>query len=152
MKVRDSQRQRCYDWENKHLGVYHKPLLSQEETISFIKQIYRDVWIECPKVEFIPQRRGACSSWGGRTLSFGPRATTREIICHEAAHSICSRRFLKRRNKQSDIESHGPEFVATYVELLVKYCGYDKQALHESMIPFKLKAWQKGQAFDQRVP
>jgi hypothetical protein len=144
-KPRDSQREMCYGWERKTLQSFNKPVLSNEDCVAYINSIYVDIKLSAPKVEFT-HRAGACSSWGGSVLTFGKLSKTKEIILHEIAHSIIDKRMLDR--KKEGIVGHGPEWIATFVELLVHYLGYNEQKLRDTLTEAKIKVADKGIAFE----
>ena len=49
------------------------------------------------------------------------------MLLHELAHGFCGKRF-----GLNAVAAHGPEFVRTYTELLVRYLDFSGEALETS--------------------
>jgi putative metallohydrolase (TIGR04338 family) len=69
-------------------------------------------------------RRHACGSRAEIKL---PRwARTRPVVLHECAHGLAD-------------DKHGPRFVARYVDLLERFLGMERAALHSSLAERRIR-------------
>lgn len=100
--------------------------LSLEACRELVERAYR--WHEgaaCSRPDWCPPvvsdgrgRRHAC---GSREVIKLPRwSRTTAIVLHECAHGMSA-------------DAHGPQFVAAYVALLVRFAGFDGAALRSSL-------------------
>jgi hypothetical protein len=138
MRSFDTQRQKCYDWEKEILQWKSRPIISQEETVEYVKAIFKDIHLWAPVVKFT-KRSGAESDYDGKYLNFSPKTRNKEIILHEISHCV-----VTKRNKDGHTSSHGPIWMATYIQFLVKYLGYDEQMLKETASARKIAVASKG--------
>lgn len=114
---RDNQRQRVYDWETTRLGLLQGDELTLDEVRILVSGAYSffEMHSYANRVEVKDGRgrRRGCGWLGGVSM---PKFTRRTIYTiHEAAHGITD--WLYGHN----IAGHGPEFVAVYMMLLVKF-------------------------------
>ena len=154
--LRDSQRSRLYRWERRELPESYTEDMTLAEAQAFADRIADDYGI--PRIPIIGRRANtsACFSW--QTDHEGKPATTmtrraftwngthyfpaqtyycrielpgwaRNIgtICHEMAHYITATRY-----GLGECPGHGPEFAATFIELLARYYGQNEDELRAS--------------------
>ena len=113
-KPRDSQRKRVYRWESALIQQYRiTATLSLEDCEALVRQICADYNRTMPSVEDGRGRRSACYKHSAHSICLPKWTRSRWYVCHEVAHSFFSR--------NSRIEPHGPEFMATHINLLAKY-------------------------------
>lgn len=132
-RPRDFQRTKVYRWERAHVhNLLDAELLSLDECRTLVRQAF--LWRERPAVRSSwspPQvtdgrgRRHACGSRAVIKLPRWSRHST--IVLHECAHGMAA-------------DSHGPEFVARYIELLVQFLKMDGHALHQSALAAGVKS------------
>jgi hypothetical protein len=122
-KPRDFQRTRVYRWEAAHVLPHAAQPLTLEACRTLVAAVFR--WAErpAPIVSDGRGRRHACGSPEAIKL---PRwARTPAIVLHECAHGLAR-------------DMHGPEFVATYVELLARFAGFNADELRASLAAAKV--------------
>jgi hypothetical protein len=117
-KPRDFQRTRVYRWEAAHVLPHAAQPLTLEACRTLVATVFRWADRPAPIVSDGRGRRHACGSPEAIKL---PRwARTPAIVLHECAHGLAR-------------DMHGPEFVATYVELLARFAGFDADELRASL-------------------
>jgi len=140
MSRRDSQKQKLYDWEHKHLKKSKK--LSKEECESMVRTLNRHtkrLWRGKigPVSVNILKRYGRNSWTDGREISLRTWGMTPEVIFHEYAHCCVG---VSR--------GHGKEFVGCLLALVTHYLGKDRilmaKTLNEHNIDFESsETWRK---------
>lgn len=131
-RPRDQQRARLYRWEAAHVFPLDREPLELAACAALVERVFR--WSDGaaadlpgwrpPRVEDGRGRRHACGSRAAIKL---PRwARTRPVVLHECAHGLTD-------------DLHGPRFVARYVELLVTFLGFDRDALLTSLARHRLR-------------
>jgi len=143
--ARDSQRSKLYGWERAELKTGR--LMPHEDNVPLgedgAREFLEHVWSDyCPQLGKPPVirvmgNRGRGSAWPHKILlsSRYGATQTRWYILHELAHVI-----RKRLPEASwDEAPHGPEFCATYLELLTRYTAGCGPKLQGSMQGYRLK-------------
>lgn len=123
--MRDRQRQKVYDWENKSSwsGKSTNELNEQQclFIINSLNKIYADMRVETKFVNG-DRRYATCASYVVNHVIKLPRqwALCWSVVLHEYAHALSSdRKYKKLRNRA--IEPHGKEFVTAFCVLLHKF-------------------------------
>tara|TARA_R100001369_G_scaffold24083_1_gene44230 strand:+ start:1106 stop:1942 length:837 start_codon:yes stop_codon:yes gene_type:complete len=123
--MRDRQRQKVYDWENKASwsGKSTNELNEQQclFIINSLNKIYADMRVETKFVNG-DRRYATCASYVVNHVIKLPRewALCWSVVLHEYAHALSSdRKYKKLRNRA--IEPHGKEFVTAFCVLLHKF-------------------------------
>jgi len=123
--MRDRQRQKVYDWENKASwsGKSTNELNEQQclFIINSLNKIYADMRVETKFVNG-DRRYATCASYVVNHVIKLPRAWALcwSVVLHEYAHALSSdRKYKKLRNRA--IEPHGKEFVTAFCVLLHKF-------------------------------
>lgn len=103
--MRDSQRRRVYRWEQQAWWGHRKDnLMSLIEAKDFLTRLnFRPLVVTFPRKE---TAKAKCTSF--RNIQIPPWGLIPSILCHEIAHCVT----------WTVPESHGPEFVRTYIALL----------------------------------
>jgi len=124
--MKDFQKNKVYSWEGKY--VFPRMPKAQMD-IPFLKIVCDHIWSEIGRVK--PPRlrtynRYKSVSTGGRyDIKFAPHMQTEYILVHEMAHSL----NLCEDRKNDTFDVHGPNFVADYCALLVKFYKFDMHYL-----------------------
>jgi hypothetical protein len=100
--MRDSQRQKVYNWENS------KPWMSKKGDELTYQQAEHIVHKLNPKMYIVKGRAGCTAYCHSRYISLPTWALTWGVVLHELAHSFTP-------------DQHGPKFVGCYVYLLHKF-------------------------------
>jgi hypothetical protein len=132
-RPRDIQKVAVYKWEDKCLGWQNQPMLSQLEVKNLVHRIAKEQGIIVNKIGFKRNKNGgshACS--GDGQVVFHVSHMRNVIVCHEMAHLIAD-----NVHGFEKIQGHGPTYMRIYVDLLVKYCGYNERDLLRSI-------WENG--------
>lgn len=111
VSVRDTQRQKLYNWES---GLPDSDELSLDECETLAHAAY-DVYgvVSKPRIK---DGRGTTWARGSMsTINLPKWARTKRTVLHESAHGIV------QRTVRSDVAVHGAEFVAIYIELLERF-------------------------------
>ncbi len=124
--ARDFQRAKVYRWEDEHVLVRDQRFLSLAECRALVDTVFR--WAEPEALKQPGWRPPEVADGRGRRHAAGSRETIklpkwarrRPIVLHECAHGLAHDR-------------HGPQFVATYVALLERFMGLDRQELTASL-------------------
>lgn len=131
-RPRDHQRARLYRFEGLHVLPRHSAIVPLAACRALVERAYR--LAEAPRVAepswrppLVTDGRGRRHACGSREVIKLPRwARTPPVVLHECAHGLAS-------------DGHGPEFVATYLELLGTCLDYDVETLRAQAIAFGLK-------------
>ncbi len=129
--LRDYQRAKLYRWERDQVFVRFPDEFSLAECRGVVAAAY--IWWERPKPgnrNWLPPEvtdgRGRRHACGSRAVIKLPRwARTLPIVLHECAHGMSE-------------DKHGPHFVRAYVELLVKFTGFERDDLNRSLAKARL--------------
>lgn len=140
--VRDSQRQKVYDWEAE-IGLFEyvqEPFMDKEECFTLVQFIWENVVgkKDCPIfMSYKPKRsRGTCRylSNGYINIIMNDNTTKREQLVHEVAHAL-----LYHFTDYSLLAGHGPEWLGVYIFLLSRYCDLNMGELLKSAYSHSLK-------------
>lgn len=125
--LRDSQRLKMYKWERelrKQYGV--EPTLSMEECAALVKKICKDFFGVAPRVTDGRGRRSACYKQQANVICLPKWSRSAVVVCHEVAH------WVYRHNNR--VESHGAEFMRTFIEILAIHARSEIKASKEALI------------------
>ncbi|MCP3980771.1 MAG: hypothetical protein GY716_15825 [bacterium] len=143
--MRDFQRQRLYDWENRweresaSNGARRTRSLFWHQVLA--RKVFTDAgWQDGPEV--VRNRRVGWASANATTINLCvPSRTSTMILLHEAAHAMLARLRIERLKAGTfkPYASHGPEFCRLYAELLGLHAGEDQLKIERSMRAAGLK-------------
>tara|TARA_B100001123_G_scaffold255245_1_gene284687 strand:- start:1518 stop:2189 length:672 start_codon:yes stop_codon:yes gene_type:complete len=124
-RIRDSQKNKVYNWENKNL-----PYIGEQLSLEQCKQLIHQAivwWFRNPKPQMplIKHGKGTTIARGGAMTINLPRwARNYGVVLHETTHCLIE------RMKHNDVDGgHGPYFMRTYIELLGYFLKMDKAEL-----------------------
>lgn len=115
--MRDYQKQKVYDWEDKYIQKYDKSQVPFKDIKNIVDYVWQSEGLEYPpRVEaFSAKVKRRLGDATRNCVRFHEdRTTTTMVILHELAHSMTSD-FEGRTAK------HGELFVGMYMKLLAKY-------------------------------
>lgn len=126
---RDSQRSALYAWERRLFA--HGETMTLDECQALVER----VWLEHvtpaypkiarPRVRSGPNHHSA-QAWSHFEIKLPKWARNPQVVLHEVAHSVVNA-FQSSQTvdfkKRWRVQSHGPEFVLVFVELLVAFAG-----------------------------
>lgn len=118
MKIRDSQKQKVYDWENEHVSPLDENWVPFEQAQSIVDYIWKNEGLKFPpKVRPLPSqaRKEGCAN---RLYLQLPPKTKTWIIIHELCHSLTS-------TFDGTSNLHGALFMGLYIQLLSRYLNAD---------------------------
>jgi hypothetical protein len=142
-RVRDTQKKKLYNWEEKHLKdneEAHKSI-SFEECKIFIKQVCQDYKIEYPiilpgnyEIKDRVARSYKSKSDGNWYITLPMWSRTKLTCLHETCHMII---FQNRQG--SWFPAHSSVFLRLYIELLINYLDYNPVLLRRSVVESRMK-------------
>lgn len=128
--VRDTQRQKAYDWERKHLALGRAPNLTLSECEELIAKVCERYGVPKPRLK---DGRGCTYARGGEhaiTLPLWSRSLV--VTLHEVAHTITLRRH-------PTVAWHGPEWLRVFCDLLETFAGFSRTHLITTIRESKLR-------------
>lgn len=128
-RKRDSQRQKCYEWQSNAMdrgsgySSFMWEMFDWSKCLEYVDFLCQDWNVPTPK---IIQGKGDKLSWmrGTELMSIIARHQCRRVLIHEAAHHLT---FVMKTQLRSDRyglppePGHGALFMRTYVEMLLKH-------------------------------
>lgn len=139
---KDYQQGKVYRWENEHIHRHDKQILTLEEAQDWIDFIWANLGRQYPPIISINKRYKAKSTGSRLKLEFIANMLTRSIIIHELTHSLYNDGTYNSEILQTDDDGHGPMFVGSYVNLLVRFMKFPLPlmyyTLHEANIDVDL--------------
>jgi hypothetical protein len=133
--MRDFQKSKVYKWENKFV----KPRFNTtKRDVSYLEIIRDYIWSGigmCNPPKLYIDNMYKTKSTGNRyEIRFEPSMTNEFILVHEMAHSL-----NLREDDKEGFDIHGPNYVADYGALLVKFYKFDPFYLLHSMEEGKVR-------------
>lgn len=133
-KIRDFQRQKVYDWEyDYNVNSMPKGVVCQQSATAIVNHIWSSLGLMAPP-EVIITNEYLKSSTGDRfKIKLSNGMNTQHILIHELAHSFnrCSHREV--------YDHHGPNWVADYAFLLVRFYNKEPYSLLYTTDKVKVK-------------
>lgn len=124
--MRDYQKQKCYDWQNKFIHIRDTQEVEFENIQNIINYIWKEMRLEFPPLLNFSNKKNIIAEGNRHKIiwSNNHKAYT-WLICHELAHSMTD-------------AGHGPKFVGMYMKLLEKFVGIPMPYLHYTAKQMKL--------------
>jgi len=128
MRVRDTQRQRVYDWEASISKVG-----DGEMTLPACHKMIKQVWATYVGDDPVPRvvngrgRRSACYVPLYHEIRLPRSMRSPQVVLHEAAHAILD--YYIQRKRCSPEPIHGPVFARLVIDLYACYIGVDRARL-----------------------
>lgn len=118
-RVRDAQRDKVYQWENKFYQSYGKEKLVQAQCTALIHEIEEDFkGLSRRPVTISYRQKGGCYQRGLTEVNIAEYGQNRDVIVHEMAHWVVS-----NLHHRTSIAGHGAEFVGVFMLMLQRYQG-----------------------------
>jgi hypothetical protein len=120
--ISDYQRERVYRWEDDIIFLDHSEQMTRDECKQFLTLVWQSLDQDKPEPILInnPRIREPMAWPGVINLPEVNSLYIKPILLHEIAHQL----------KFSD--KHGPEFVTTYIDLCVRFLGFERTYLINS--------------------
>lgn len=122
----DYRKMNVYRWE----WGYKSPEMGRLGVIDLCEKVCTDY--DIPQVRLVFKNTGKQAQyWGGTHQVLIPIkwAATAKVVLHELAHAIV---YIRTAISGERYEAHGPEFVATMIELWARYDGGNQKELTEA--------------------
>lgn len=121
--MRDYQRSKVYAWENKYVHPHDNLQLTFEQCCDLVDFVWSQLgYNNPPKVKKARRNRKRCSTGYRLEITLLEHHYKTSVVLHELAHSILE-------TGEGSGDGHGPEFVATYVDLLERFMRLPKPML-----------------------
>lgn len=135
--LRDSQRQRAYDWEIS--WVSRSQFVEDAQLEELFYSLCKRFKIKGAFLDLNQNHRLTYSCQLGNTISLHTEHRKVCTLIHEFAHLVVYHWYERYKN-EGFIEPHGKEWLTVYMILLVKVCGYDLETVIDraKQPPFKL--------------
>ncbi len=126
MRLRDHQRARVYDWENR-IVVPHD---QTQVPIAAAQAMVDAIWAEMgllypPRVERLPATARRRLADADRLTIRLPERVPSWCLLHEMAHAMTS-------DHDGSSDGHGPVFMGLYIQLLCRYMRFGEADLRAS--------------------
>lgn len=124
----DPQKHLIYSWEDQW-RFFGDRSLTQAQARRVIKRLARQWSVPMPTLRFL--RRGV-REWSyvqGQVLALNYEQCNEPIVCHEMAHWVMDHEY-----PVGTFHTHGPEFMAIYLEMLVYMEEAPRVALCASLL------------------
>jgi len=115
--VRDYQRQRVYDWENRNIEPKDSSIIPYAQAQMMVNYIWeQEGLLFPPSVREMPKQNRTVEAKANRSnVWVKPEGISSWVLLHELAHSLTTKTF------DEDSQRHGPAFVGVYMRLLEKH-------------------------------
>lgn len=123
MRLRDSQRQKLYNWEIR--CAPEGDHLSLDECVTLIEKVMRHYHVPMPEVK--DGRRMRRANGNAYSISLPSWARSERIVVHEAAHSV-----IDNYIGYDKVAGHCPEYVWLYTDALTWHFGVQAGELRSS--------------------
>jgi hypothetical protein len=125
-KVRDSQRQKVYDWERSNVAPHDVNYIPLAQVQSIIDYVWAaEGLLYPPRAELLPKQIKKAAGDATRTCVRFRESTNTWIVLHELSHSMTS-------TVDNVSNQHGALFMGIYIQLLTRYLKLPFGELMES--------------------
>lgn len=123
----DPQARKLYAWEDAVVAPRDRSLVPYAR----LQALVDHVWAESgrrwpPRVRPLPRQARRTVARATRTAIECPPELPSWVLLHEVAHALTS-------DADGGTDGHGPRFVATYLDLLVRHARLDRATLEASL-------------------
>jgi len=134
MSRSDAAARRLYAWEDAVVAPRDRSLVPFAQLQSLVDHVWAAEGLRWPpRVRPLPKQARRTVARATRTAIEAPAELPSWVLLHELAHAMTS-------DVDGSNAGHGPQFVATYVRLLVRYAGVDREMLDTTLGNYGLTA------------
>jgi hypothetical protein len=127
MSRHDRAARKLYAWEDAVVAPRDRSLVPFAQLQSLVDHVWQDAGRHFPpRVKPLPRQARRTVARATRTVIECPPELPSWILLHEIAHALIA-------DVDGNGLNHGPDFVRTYVDLLVKHARMDRALLDESL-------------------
>ncbi|WP_198375029.1 hypothetical protein [Neoroseomonas rubea] len=117
---------RLYAWENRVVAPLDRSVVPFERMQAIVDHVWAAEGLKWPP-RVRPRRASrATLATGSRLAIEAPARLPSWVLLHEIAHALTS-------TAEGAGDGHGPDFVGTYVRLLVRHCRLDGEMLARTL-------------------
>jgi len=117
---------RLYAWENRVVAALDRSVVPFERMQGIVDYVWATEGLQWPP-RVRPRRASkATLATGSRLAIEAPASLPSWILLHEIAHALTS-------TAEGASDGHGPDFVGTYLRLLVRHCRMDRAMLEQTL-------------------
>lgn len=113
---------RLYAWENRVVAPLDRSVVPFERMQAIVDHVWAAEGLEWPPRVRPRKATKATLATGSRLAIEAPANLPTWILLHEIAHAMTS-------TAEDAGDGHGPDFVGTYVRILVRHCRLDQAML-----------------------
>jgi hypothetical protein len=117
---------RLYAWENRVVAPLDSSMVPFERMQDIVDYVWAAEGLRWPPRVRPRKASRATLATGSRLAIEAPASLPSWILLHEIAHALTS-------TAEGVGDGHGPDFVGTYVRLLVQHCRLDRVMLEETL-------------------
>lgn len=117
---------RLYAWENRVVAPLDRSVVPFDRMQAIVDHVWAAEGLQWPPRVRPRKASRATLATGSRLAIEAPPSLPTWILLHEIAHALTS-------TAEGAGDGHGPDFVGTYVRLLVRHCRLDREALAETL-------------------
>ena len=134
----DYQKSKVYRWENEHIHKHNDPLLTLAEAQDWVDFIWANLGRQHPPVVSVNKRYKTKSTGWRLKLEMMPNMLTHSILIHELTHAIYNDGTWDSELLQTDSDGHGPLFVGSYVNLLIRFMKFNLTVMQYTLNEAKI--------------
>lgn len=117
--MRDFQKAKVYRWED----IFVAPTIRKKQSIEVLVMLANHMWttlgFENPPKVFLNEAYKVKSTGSRYNVALSRHQLDEFTLCHELAHS------MNHKEDRNVADGHGPNYVADYCSLLIKFYGFD---------------------------
>jgi hypothetical protein len=134
MSRRDAAARRLYAWEDAVVALRDRSLVPFAQLQALVDHVWAGEGRHFPpRIRPLPKQARSTVARATRTAIEAPAQLATWVLLHELAHALVA-------DVDGNGLNHGPDFVGTYLRLLVTYARMDRAALEESLRAARI-AW-----------
>ncbi len=117
---------RLYAWENRVVAPLDRSVVPFDRMQAIVDHVWAAEDLRWPPRIRPRKASRATLATGSRLAIEAPPSLPSWILLHEIAHALTS-------TAEGAGDGHGPDFVGTYMRLLVRHCRLDRTMLEETL-------------------
>jgi len=132
--VRDSQKSKCYKWENAQVIRPDEKQIAFEKLQKIVDKVWEKEGLPNPPPQVVLLDPRNTTLWAEATrheIRVTTEGLKKTVLMHEIAHSMLI--------SNPRLAHHGPRWVGVYVDLLVRHCRMKRKDLETSLMESGVK-------------